>query len=204
MWELAQPERTKGKFIMSSLTKRIPENAFQTRTMSEKTNGSENRQNVFDIFDQMANNFLDNFFDPANQKSLKDVVRTSSYPKIDVFIKDDKYHIEASVPGMTSDSLNVEVRSVETQDPVFALKDVYKLLEITGTSQTLTEGTEWIKRELKRSAFSKSFILPENLIEHPNEPDVVLKNGILSISWNLIKTKQEPKMVPKKIPIKTE
>lgn len=183
-----------------SYLKRIDGN-FPVATMSEKSNVNGSRQNVFDAFDQIAEKMFDNFFDPTNQNSYRDIVKHSTYPKIDVFIKDGKYNVEASVPGLSPDNLNVEIKRISKVGGPYGAYD--NVLEITGTSQTLSEGTEWIKRELKRSSFTKSFILPDNL-EKVDEPNVLLKNGILNISWDMLKNEEKPKDTVKKITIRTD
>ena len=82
--------------------------------------------------------------------------------------------IEAEVPGLTKGDVNVEVQQ--------------NVLTVSGGKSknvTDTEGGKYIKRELKRSNFRRSFTLGENI-----EKDTVsatFENGILQITLNKVK-----------------
>jgi len=101
---------------------------------------------IFDVdslFDQMfgsefAKNYGVGFF--GNQ----------AYPRIDVIDVGDSVSIEAEIPGLTKDDVSVEVENY--------------VLTIRGNKQLKSEqdlNKTYIRREIKRSSFSRSLTLDE-------------------------------------------
>ena len=114
------------------------------------------------IFDELVNKSF-----PAFKEEVGVSFNKGAYPKVNVYEYDDKVGIVAEIPGL--DKKNV---SVEVEDSV---------LTIAGDKHGFdSDGGKCITRELKQSAFKRSF----NLGEHLDGENVsaTFKDGMLSIS----------------------
>ena len=127
------------------------------------------------IFDQLMNKQFPNFQDEVGVSFNK-----GAYPKVNVYEYDDTIGIVAEIPGL--DKKNV---SVDVEDQV---------LKISGDKHGFdTRCGKCITRELKQSAFKRSF----NLGEHLDGDDVsaIFKDGMLEV----LIPKREPEKPKKKI-----
>ena len=118
--------------------------------------------------------------------TFKDEVGVSfnqgAYPKVNVYEYDDKIGIVAEIPGLDKKNVTVEVE-----------EDV---LIISGDKHGVdSDGGKCITRELKQSAFKRSFNLGEYL--DGKNISATFKDGMLSISI----PKKEPEQ-PKKHSVK--
>ena len=128
---------------------------------------------------------LDKIFDELMTKtfpSFSDEVGVSfnqgAYPKVNVYEYDDKIGMVAEIPGLDKQNVSVDVED--------------GILTITGDKHGLDSvGGKCITRELKHSAFKRSF----NLGDHLDGENVSasFKDGMLNISI----PKKEPEK-PKK------
>jgi len=116
-------------------------------------------------------------------------LRRHTYPKVDQIEKSDKTILQATVPGLNKEQVNVtidgDILSITCEQ-----HDCY----VDDTDATYTH------KEIRRSKSSRSFRLSENHIKDDNKIDVVMKDGMLTISIPKIKT--EPTNEPKKLKIK--
>ena len=129
------------------------------------------------IFDQLVNKTFPTFKEETGVSFNK-----GAYPKVNVYEYDDKIGIVAEIPGL--DKKNV---SVEVEDQV---------LIISGDKHGFdSDGGKCITRELKQSAFTRSFNLGEYL--DGSNVSAKFKDGMLSISI----PKKEPEQ-PKKHSVK--
>ena len=129
------------------------------------------------IFDQLVNKTFPTFKEETGVSFNK-----GAYPKVNVYEYDDKIGIVAEIPGLDKKNVSVEVE-----------EDV---LIISGDKHGFdSDGGKCITRELKQSAFKRSF----NLGEYLDGADVSakFKDGMLSISI----PKKEPEL-PKKHSVK--
>jgi HSP20 family protein len=113
------------------------------------------------IFDQLMLKQFPNF-----QEEVGVSFNQGAYPKVNVYEYDDTIGIVAEIPGL--DKKNV---SVDVEDQV---------LTISGDKHGFdTRGGKCITRELKQSAFKRSF----NLGEHLDGTDVsaIFKDGMLEV-----------------------
>ena len=101
-----------------------------------------------------------------------------SYPKVNVINNDTDVTIEAAIPGLDKEDVTVQVTE--------------GVLTIQGTrnQRADTENSQYVKREIKRSAFQRSFRLGENLDE--NNINGEYDNGILTL------------VIPKVVPTEEE
>ena len=129
------------------------------------------------IFDQLVNKTFPTFKEDVGVSFNK-----GAYPKVNVYEYDDKIGIVAEIPGLDKKNVSVEVE-----------EDV---LIISGDKHGFdSDGGKCITRELKQSAFTRSFNLGEYL--DGKNVSAKFKDGMLSISI----PKKEPEQ-PKKHSIK--
>ena len=129
------------------------------------------------IFDQLMLKQFPNF-----QEEVGVSFNQGAYPKVNVYEYDDKIGIVAEIPGLDKKNVTVDVE-----------EDV---LIISGDKHGFdSDGGKCITRELKQSAFKRSFNLGEYL--DGKNISAKFKDGMLSISI----PKKEPEQ-PKKHSIK--
>ena len=129
------------------------------------------------IFDQLMAQQFPNF-----QEEVGVSFNQGAYPKVNVYEYDDKIGIVAEIPGLDKKNVTVDVE-----------EDV---LIISGDKHGFdSDGGKCITRELKQSAFKRSFNLGEYL--DGKNISAKFKDGMLSISI----PKKEPEQ-PKKHSIK--
>ena len=155
------------------MTSIIRRGAFPTRAMSKRE--------FLTPFDDLFNELFNNSFPTLHNALGNDFFLQGSYPKCNVVNFDDRIEIEAAIPGINKENVNVEV--------------VDNILTIKGESNQRNDINEsqYVKREVKRSAFARSFRLDENL----NEADIRggYKNCILTITIPKVQnTNVEPKV----------
>ena len=151
-----------------------------------KSNDFPSRQSVFDIHQQLLNNFFNEF--SGNRKRF--IHSNTSYPKLDIFEDENYFCLNFAVPGIEEKDLDIEI-----------VKES-KLLTIKGNSTYVSENDYFYHiKELKQSSFTRTIQLPEYI---EIEPDVSsLENGILKLAFKKILTQElEPKETVKKISIK--
>ena len=119
-------------------------------------------------FDRLFDDMLNNMFPTFSQDLGDDFFVKGSYPKVNVVSQEDSVMIEAAVPGLNKSDVNVEVRD--------------GVLTIRGESNQHgdIQNDQYVKREIKRSAFQRSFRLGENLDESKIEG--AYDNGILTLT----------------------
>ena len=138
-----------------------------------------NRDEFLTPFDKIFDELMSKQF-PTFQDEVGVSFNQGAYPKVNIYEYDDTIGIVAEIPGL--DKKNV---SVEVEDQV---------LTISGDKHGFdTRGGKCITRELKQSAFKRSF----NLGEHLDGDDVsaIFKDGMLEV----LIPKREPEKPKKKI-----
>ena len=148
---------------MSAIIRRRP---FPARTIS--------KQEFLTPFDRIFDDMLGNMFPTFAADLGDDFFAKGSFPKVNVINRDHNILIEAAIPGMSRDDIEVEMTD--------------KILTIQGGSKQRTdvEDSQYVKREIKRSAFRRSFTLNDNL--DSDNISATFDNGILSLNI--------PKIVP--------
>lgn len=111
----------------------------------------------------LLNNFdkvLDSFFEDSNDFEFQ-------HPAVDVREEEDKYILEADLPGLTEKDIEVKVDD--------------KLLTVSSVKKEKAEEKKkgWLLRERKESSFSRSFVIPENANRENIKAE--FKNGVLSL-----------------------
>ena len=124
-----------------------------------------NRDEFLTPFDKIFDNLMEQTF-PTFKDEVGVSFKQGAYPKVNVYEYDDKIGIVAEIPGLDKKNVSVEVEE--------------GVLTISGDKHGFdTRGGKCITRELKQSAFKRSF----NLGEHLDGEDVSakFKDGMLEV-----------------------
>ena len=143
--------------------------------------GHLNRDEFLTPFDKIFDQLMAQQF-PTFQEEVGVSFNKGAYPKVNIYEYDDKIGIVAEIPGLDKKNVSVEVE-----------EDV---LIISGDKHGFdSDGGKCITRELKQSAFTRSFNLGDYL--DGSNVSAKFKDGMLSISI----PKKEPEQ-PKKHSVK--
>ena len=138
------------------------------------------REEFLTPFDALFDNVIQKAFPSFGQEFGVEFFGNNSYPKVDVIDHSDKITIEAEIPGLGREQVSVDLE-----------EDV---LTISGLKHSRDEDTnlKYIRKELKRSSFKRSFKLGDNVDKENIGAD--FENGLLLITISKIK-KDQPKKV---------
>jgi len=149
----------------------------------------EFRTPVMSIFDQM----LTDFFKPFSPLKEINDVKTRSYPKVDVRRADHDLIFEAAVPFVKKENLDITLEKN-------SLRISGKVIKEESLKDDL-----FIKRELVRSSFSRSFSLEETLCRKweldGGNISADLKDGLLTVTLvnffadNLLESAQQVRRI---------
>ena len=140
--------------------------------------------NMFSAMDLLRNR-MDKVFEGFDSSFLNDPVFSipSNSPRTNLLEGGDHFEVQAEVPGVSKEDLNIKIQG--------------KYLEISGERTVdVPEGYKIHRSERVGSSFSKSFTLPDNV--DADNVDGTLKDGILYL--NLPKLEA---VKPKQITIKS-
>lgn len=143
-------------------------------------------------FQQRFDKLFDSLFNNDSLNTIKSLSK-SGYPKIDAYHEGNQYKIQALIPGVKLEDLKVEI-SPETINGI-----EYKILKIgakMSEDYQLPDNANHVIREIRRSSFERILSLPHDL----DDPEAILKDGVLTLIWNL---KEEFTSQPKLITVKT-
>lgn len=130
------------------------------------------------------NSLMNNFFG-ARDLGPTSTFSTAWYPSIDLREKDNKYLLDADVPGMNEADLDIDFH-----DNILTLKGETK-------SEKETNESGYVCVERSRGSFRRDIYLDEEVDKDSIKAD--LKNGVLHIE--MVK-KEKPRTNHKKITIK--
>lgn len=129
---------------------------------SRFTDIANNRQNIENIFAE----FFNDFNKPASSL-LSETMRASLLPRLNISETDNKYFIEAELPGVKQSDLELKLDN--------------NILVIKGKTEESKESKQrnYFTRERYYGSFQRSLTLPNNI----NENDIIanFKDGILNI-----------------------
>lgn len=141
-----------------------------------------NRDNFISTFDKMFDEFARRDFPELFQHFGAEPFGKSAYPKVNVITNDEAVVIEAELAGYKKDEIDIEVKE--------------GILTISGGTSQLNEQTDkvvYLLRELKRSSFSRSFKLGDQL--DASDVDAQFNNGLLTITIQKLQKEPESKKV---------
>ena len=141
-----------------------------------------NRDNFLSTFDKMFDEVTRRDYPELFQHLGAEPFGKSAYPKVNVITNDEAVVIEAELAGYKKDEIDIEVKE--------------GVLTISGGTSQLNEQTDkvvYLLRELKRSSFSRSFKLGDQLDE--SEVNAKFDNGLLTITIQKLQKEPESKKV---------
>jgi len=127
---------------------------------------SLNREEFLTPFSSLFDEFFNSSFPDFTLG--KEFFESGAYPKVDVRNEDTQIVIEAEVPGVKKEQLSIELKN--------------GILSIKGDKQDSSgkSSKNYIHKELKRSAFCRSFTLGD--IVDGESINAKFENGILEIT----------------------
>ena len=139
--------------------------------------GHLNRDEFLTPFDKIFDHLMNEQF-PTFKEEVGVSFNKGAYPKVNIYEYDDKIGIVAEIPGLDKKNVSVDVE-----------EDV---LIISGDKHGFdSDGGKCITRELKQSAFTRSFNLGEYL--DGSKVSAKFKDGMWSISIPKIEPEQPKK-----------
>jgi len=132
------------------------------------------RQEFLTPFDRIFDDMFGNMFPSVADGFGDDFFTKGSYPKVNVVNYEDGIEIDAAIPGITKEDISLEIT-----DGVLTIQG-------TGNQSRHVDDSQYLKREIKRSSFRRSFTLGDNL--DSAKVSAKFDNGILTLSI--------PKLVP--------
>ncbi|RZS93850.1 Hsp20/alpha crystallin family protein [Aquimarina brevivitae] len=126
--------------------------------------------------------FMENFFDDEwyGQKNMIDT--GTKVPAINIRELDDNFEIQVAAPGMNEDDFDI---SIENSTLTIAVEK--------RTSSETKEEDKYTRREFNYTSFSRSFTLPDTVLE--DEITAEYDQGVLTLA---IPKKEEAKPKPPK------
>ena len=139
-----------------------------------------------DLIDNLFNQFFNKFI-PSRQESFASYY--GNYPKCDIKDYSDKYQIQMEIPGMKKEDIKIQYD-----------KD-NQTLSISGIKRTQKDLTDvnFIRRQLKKSEFVRSFYISKDQIEE--DFNATFENGVLTIDIKKKINSTSEKEKTKEIPI---
>lgn len=122
---------------------------------------------VFTTFDNLVEDVFNEAF--SKRSNLGNMVQKASYPKMDVYHDDNNMIIEASVPGLNKDDIEI------------SLEDSVLIIRGKTEKSTSKNNIIYLHKELHRSSFIRSIMIDKKIYD----TDKILAeqtNGILKIS----------------------
>jgi len=141
-----------------------------------------NRENFIGTFDRLFDEITRRDFPELFQHFGAEPFGKSAYPKVNVITNDESVVIEAELAGYQKNEIDIEVKE--------------GVLTISGGTSQLNEQTDkvvYLLRELKRSSFSRSFKLGDQL--DASEVHAKFDNGLLTITIQKLQKEPESKKV---------
>jgi HSP20 family protein len=135
-------------------------------------------------FDKVFDDLLSKTFPQLYKEVGVNWLGNEAYPKVDIVNYDNHVIIEADVNGLSKDDVNIDISD--------------NVLTISGKSTKHTTQTgQYIKREIKRSSFKRSFNLSEKIIK--SKISAKFENGLLIIT---LPKQEDEKPTPTSVSIK--
>ena len=138
----------------------------------------------FRQLDSVFDNLFNDFFNTVSRTPFTTVSQRSNYPRVDVREDRESVTLDATVPGLRKEDVSIDY------------EDGY--LKLSAEKQS-DPGTDFVHREIHRSAFSRWFTVDEEIYDVSNI-DANLTDGILSVK--IPKREEAVKPLPRRIEVK--
>lgn len=154
-----------------------------TRKLHKLPMGPAFRDEFLQPFDTLFDQFVGDLYPDFQKEFGVEFFQKGSYPKVDIIDKDNSVQIVAEIPGLTKDDVSIDIEPDKANPN-------NNVLSISGGARVYNDDEHeveprYVRRELKRSSFKRSFILGENL--NVDNINAKFENGILEISVSKIK-----------------
>ena len=150
---------------------------MKTRLTPTVFNG--HRSNFVDAFDSMFDKIIQTNFPQFSQEFGVDLFSKGSYPKVNITDFNDKVTITAEVAGLTKEEVDIDYK-----DGVLTISG-----NKANNDQDLDGGTI-VHRELKRSAFKRSWTVNQDLLDC-TKAKAKFSNGVLELTIPKLEPKVE-------------
>ncbi len=136
------------------------------------------RSNFVDAFDSMFDKIIQTNFPQFSQEFGVDLFSKGSYPKVNITDFNDKVTITAEVAGLTKEEVDIDYKD--------------GVLTISGNKANNqdTDGGTIMHRELKRSAFKRSWTVNQDLLDC-TQAKAKFNNGVLELTIPKLQPKVE-------------
>ena len=126
------------------------------------------REEIFSPIESFLDSFFNDSLSALSTSSGISVYDKYSYPKVDIIQNEKDMLIEAEIPGLSKEDVSVELEK--------------NILTISGVSRKDKSSgkSNYIRREIKRSSFKRSFTISDSLNKEKIKAD--FKDGILNIT----------------------
>ena len=108
--------------------------------------------------------------------------KSKGYPLMDAIRQDNALILQFTVPGVNLEDINLDIQDDESG----------KMLSISGklsSEYTDFDDNQYQIRELSRQEFRRVIRLPDDVAD--SEPLAVLKNGVLTLTFQLVKIEEQ-------------
>lgn len=150
---------------------------MKTRLTPTVFNG--HRSNFVDAFDSMFDKIIQTNFPQFSQEFGVDLFSKGSYPKVNITDFNDKVTITAEVAGLTKKEVDIDYKD--------------GVLTISGNKANNdqdSDGGTIVHRELKRSAFKRSWTVNQDLLDC-TKAKAKFNNGVLELTIPKLQPKVE-------------
>ena len=142
------------------------------------TTNSQSRSILDEIFSDSSFALIDdvlNAISPMLNRNFKPMLE-KGYPKIDSWDDGNKLYIDATVPGIDKNDIEIKVKTLE-EDPNLSMI----ALSYKKESSNENKDVKYSCKEIHRSSFSRTFLVSNNIYDLESIK-TSMKDGILSIT----------------------
>lgn len=148
--------------------------------MKYKLPKSNLKSSMITSMDSFIDQMISEDYSALSKALGSDFFSKGSYPKVNIRQNKEGVVIEAAVPGMKKEDISIQVSE--------------RVLTISGKSTNdYNKNSSFLIREIKKSSFSRSFYLSDELDYETFSAEV--KDGLLMVSVDWIKPKQQESKV---------
>ena len=144
------------------------------------------RDEFLQPFDNLFDQFVGDMYPEFHKEFGVEFFGKGAYPRVDIIDRDQSVIIVAEIPGLTKDDVTIDIDPDKgnPNNNVLSISGGARVYDGDESGKVEVE-PRYVRRELKRSSFKRSFILGENL--NVDNIDAKFQNGVLEISVSKIK-----------------
>jgi HSP20 family protein len=146
----------------------------------------------FTSFDSIFDSIWKSGFPNQSKVLGSDVFTKTAFPKVNVIEESDHVEIEAHLSGIKKEDVSVEI-----SDGILTISGKNSEQDTSPSHST----KKYVIRELKKSSFSRSFTMTDNLEQDISKISAKFDNGILYITIPKIKNDEIKVEKPKQVKI---